>query len=146
MIRYEEDPAVLAAEQLAGGFFAGWPEAPSPDLHLAHLLGSEVAICAIDDETGQVVGFVSAIGDGVLTAFIPLLEVLPAYRGCGIATALVERVLARLSGRYAVDLTCDPELIPFYERLGGRAWHAVVWRAPSALLDDGQQRAVNAGP
>jgi ribosomal protein S18 acetylase RimI-like enzyme len=93
-----------------------------------------VAICAIDDETGTVVGFVTAIGDRVLTASIPLLEVLPAYRGRGIASELVRRVLARLSGRYSIDLTCDPELIPFYERLGGRAWNAVVWRHPSALV------------
>ena len=134
MIRYEEDSAAIAAGQLGGGFFEGWPVAPSPDLHLAHLRGCEVAICAIDDATGTVVGFVTAIGDGVLTASIPLLEVLPAYRGRGIASELVRRVLARLSGRYSIDLTCDPELIPFYERLGGRAWNAVVWRHPATLV------------
>jgi GNAT superfamily N-acetyltransferase len=133
MIRYEEDPDVINAGQLEGGFFEGWATTPTPDLHLAHLRGSEAAICAIDDETSAVVGFVTAVGDGVLTAFVPLLEVLPAYRGRGIATDLVKRVLTRLEGRYSVDLTCDPDLVPFYERLGGQAGTAMLWRNRAAL-------------
>jgi ribosomal protein S18 acetylase RimI-like enzyme len=133
VIRYEDDPSTIRVGQLRGGFFEGWAVAPTPDLHLAHLRGSEVAICAIDGETNEVVGFVTAIGDGVLTAFLPLLEVLPAYRGSGIATELVKRVLARLQDRYSVDLVCDPELVPFYEKLGGQASTALVWRNRAVL-------------
>ena len=128
MIRLEDDPSTIKVAQLGGGFFQGCAVAPTADLHLAHLRGSEVAICAIDSESSAVVGFVTAIGDGVLTAFLPMLEVLPAYRGQGIATQLVKRVLARLEDRYSVDLVCDPALVPFYERLGGQAWTAMVWR------------------
>jgi GNAT superfamily N-acetyltransferase len=79
------------------------------------------------------VGFVTAIGDGILTAFVPLLEVLPAYRGRGIGSELVRRVVDRLRNRYSVDLVCDEELIPFYERLGGRALTAMGWRNREAL-------------
>ena len=75
----------------------------------------------------------TAVGDGVLTAFLPMLEVLPAYRGRGIATELVKRAFARLEGRYSVDLVCDPELVPFYERLGGQAGTAMLWRDRAAL-------------
>lgn len=83
---------------------------------------------ALDVTTGQVVGFVTAVGDGALTAFIPFLEVLPDYRGNGIGAELLRLVLARLSDRYSIDLVCDPDLVPFYERLGGVQGIAVMWR------------------
>lgn len=43
MIRYDDDPGTISAGQLLGGFFEGWAVAPTPDLYLAHLQGSEVA-------------------------------------------------------------------------------------------------------
>ncbi len=54
----------------------------------------------------------------MLYAFIPLLEVLPSHRGRGIGSELVERLLEELNHFYAVDLMCDPELQPFYDRFG----------------------------
>lgn len=135
MIEYLDDASGITADRLRGGFFEGWPSPPSPELHLAHLRGAEVAILAVDTATGEIVGFVTAIGDGVLTAFIPLLEVLPAWRGRGIGSELGRRVLGRLADRYSVDLVCDPDLLPFYERLDGTAATAVLWRnrgAPEA--------------
>jgi ribosomal protein S18 acetylase RimI-like enzyme len=133
VIDYVEDPSGLSADQLGGGFFEGWPTPPSRERHLAHLRGAEVSIVAIDPADGTVVGFVTAIGDGTLTAFVPLLEVLPAYRGHGIGRELMQRVLARLGDRYSIDLVCDPELVPFYERLAGTAGTAMHWRNREAL-------------
>jgi len=65
-----------------------------------------------------VVGFVTAISDGVLSAFIPLLEVLPEYRHRRIGTELVRRLLGRLDDLYSIDLCCDAGLEPFYSALG----------------------------
>jgi ribosomal protein S18 acetylase RimI-like enzyme len=135
VIVYSDDVGGIVPEQLAGGFFEGWPAPPSPELHLAHLKGAEIAMLAIDDETGRAVGFATAVGDGVLVAFIPLLEVLPAYRHRGIGTELIRRLLDRLEGRYSIDLLCDPEMIGFYERLGATAGNAMLWRDPDALKD-----------
>jgi len=42
-------------------------------------------------------------------------------------------VLDRLRVRYSVDLVCEPELVPFYERLGGGALAGVGWRNQEAL-------------
>jgi GNAT superfamily N-acetyltransferase len=133
MIEFRDDLTTITATQLGGGFFEGWPSPPSPELHLAHLRGAEVAIVAVDAASGQVVGFISAIGDGLLVAFIPLLEVLSAYRGRGIGAELVARLLHRLEGRYSIDLACDADLVPFYERLGGTRGTAVLWRNRAAL-------------
>ncbi|HLO36314.1 MAG TPA: GNAT family N-acetyltransferase [Candidatus Deferrimicrobium sp.] len=139
-VAYVEDPTAIGADQLRGGFFEGWPHPPNAERHLAHLRGADAVILAVDPGTGAVVGFVSAIGDGVLTAFIPLLEVLPAWRGRGIGTELMRRILARLGDRYSIDLTCDDELVPFYERLGGTAASAVLWRNRDTLR---RERPVN---
>ena len=65
-------------------------------------------------------GFATAITDGVLCASIPLLEVLPAHRGQGVGTRLVERLTTRLDDLYAIDLVCDENAAEFYEALGFR--------------------------
>ncbi len=118
-IHYQDTLEGITPQQLRG-FFAGWPNPPSPETHLRILQNSDVVILALDQEAGQVVGFVTAITDHVLAAYIPLLEVLPDYRGQGIGHALMRRILARLDDYYMVDLLCDPELQPFYASLGMR--------------------------
>ena len=54
----------------------------------------------------------------MLSAYVPLLEVVPEYRGLGIGSELVRRMLERLEDFYMVDLLCDAELQRFYESLG----------------------------
>lgn len=66
----------------------------------------------------EVVGYISVIGDGTLFAFISSLEVRPEYRGKGIGTELVRRTVEQYKSRYALDLLCDENLVPFYERFG----------------------------
>jgi ribosomal protein S18 acetylase RimI-like enzyme len=127
VISYTDSVQGIVADQLHG-FFVGWPEPPSPQTHLALLQNSAHVVLALDDETGHVVGFVTAISDGVLAAYIPLLEVLPAYQGQGMGQELMRRVLEELSQLYAVDLVCDPELEPFYARLGMRRAVAMTVR------------------
>ncbi len=111
------------------GFFVGWPNPPVPETHLRLLRGSYRVWLAKDATTGQVVGFIQAISDGVLTAFIPLLEVLPAYQQQGVASELARRMLESLSHLYAVDLVCDAELVPFYQRFGMAQGTAMLRRS-----------------
>lgn len=117
MIRYTDSTAGITPDQLAG-FFEGWPNPPQPETHLRLLCRSDEVVLAVDEVSGEVVGFITAISDGVLTAYIPLLEVRRAYRGRGIGKALVRRMLDRLDDLYMVDLLCDPALQPFYAALG----------------------------
>lgn len=119
MIRYTDDMHAVEADQLQG-FFVGWPAPPSPEKHLAVLRGSYHAVVALDDDD-RVVGFINMISDGVLTAFIPWLEVLPERQGQGIGEELVRRVLKAAENLYSVDLLCDAELQPYYEKFGMRA-------------------------
>jgi ribosomal protein S18 acetylase RimI-like enzyme len=127
-IIYSDSCANIAAEQMLGGFFEGWPHPPSADAHLRILQGSYAVVLAVDDVSEQVVGFITAISDGVSSAYIPHLEVLPAYRKQGIGEELVRRMLARLSHLYMVDLVCDPDVQPFYARFGMRPYSAMIQR------------------
>jgi len=117
-IRYLESIDGITAAQLTGGFFVGWPDPPNPETHLRLLAGSDHIVLAVDSETNHVIGFITAITDGVLSAYIPLLEVLPAYQHRGIGQELMQKMLDRLRHLYMVDLLCDQELQPFYEQLG----------------------------
>lgn len=117
MIRYLESTVGIDPEQLVG-FFRGWPSHPDPAAHLELLRGSDAIALALDSETDTVIGFVTAITDGVLSAYLPLLEVLPSHQRRGIGSELVRRVLEQLRDLYMVDVVCDPDVLPFYERLG----------------------------
>jgi ribosomal protein S18 acetylase RimI-like enzyme len=117
VITYTDSLDGIAPEQLTG-FFVGWPDPPSPETLLRLLHGSAHVLLAVDEQTAKVVGFINALSDGVLSAYIPLLEVLPAYQGRGIGSELTRRMLVKLRGLYMVDLLCDPDVQPFYSRLG----------------------------
>lgn len=130
MILYHSDVQGLHDDALTG-FFVGWPQAPTPEQLLAVLRGSYRAVVAVDGD--RVVGFVTAVSDGVLTAFLPWLEVLPGHQGQGIGSSLLDRVLGELAHLYSVDLTCDPHLRGFYERHGFTALDAMGRRNPTAL-------------
>lgn len=119
-IVYRDSADDLAPNHLVG-FFEGWPNPPSPEAHLALLRASDVVVLAVatgDDGGESVVGFVTALTDGVLSAYIPLLEVLPQHRDQGIGRELVQRVLECLADLYMIDVQCDPDVQPFYEALG----------------------------
>lgn len=127
MIRYQPTLEGITPDDLTG-FFVGWPQPPSPETHLKILQGSTHIWLAIDEQTGQVVGFVNAVSDNILAAFIPLLEVLPNYQGRGIGTELVQRMLASTQHLYAIDLVCDEDVVSFYQRMNMRPVHGMAIR------------------
>ncbi len=98
------------------GFFVGWPNPPSSSVFKKMLKQSYRVVLA--HENGKLIGFINSLSDGVLSAYIPLLEVLPEYQGKGIGGELVQRLQEELKHLYMVDLLCDEDLIPYYEKLG----------------------------
>ena len=127
MITYTSSLAGITSDHLQGGFFAGWPNPPSPKAHY-QILANSAAIVLARNEVGMIVGFITAISDGISCAYIPHLEVLPDYRGRGIGTELVKQLLAGLRHLYMIDLVCDPSLQSFYKRLGMRTIVGMVVR------------------
>ncbi|MBT8214444.1 MAG: GNAT family N-acetyltransferase [Acidimicrobiia bacterium] len=127
-MEFRTDLAGLSADQLEGPFFVGWLNPPDAATHLELLEGSDHVVLAVDHESGQVVGYITAISDGVLTAFIPQLEVVPDYQRRGIGTELVQRLLEDIGELYAVDAVIDADVEPFYRHLGMSPARAVMRR------------------
>ena len=117
MIQYLNSLDGIKPEQLKG-FFVGWPKPPSTETHLKLMQGSSHVVLAVELKSAKVIGFINAVSDRVLSAYIPLLEVLPEFQGRGIGRELVTRLMVELDGLYMIDLVCNEDLIPFYEKFG----------------------------
>lgn len=122
-----------------GGFFVGWPVKPSPQRHLELLRGSYAVELALD--AGRLIGFATAISDGVLSAYIPLLEVLPGYQAQGIGSALIRRLVERLDGLYMIDLNVMQASSPSMSSSASRFWIARWATAGTTCSDDPYQHS-----
>ena len=130
MIEYSSDAARVSEEDVAP-LFDGWSMSPSLAKRLEILRAAHGIELAWDQAT--LVGFVSAISDGVSWAYVTLLEVLPGYRRRGIGAELMRRILERYHDLYAFDLNCDDGLVPFYERFGMQRLNGMVIRNHTAF-------------
>ncbi|MCL2377723.1 MAG: GNAT family N-acetyltransferase [Defluviitaleaceae bacterium] len=128
MITYTDSLENIRADMLEGGFFVDWPNPPSPSVHLRVLAGSYLVWLAVDTSANKVVGFINAISDGVLSAYIPLLEVLPEYQNMGIGGELVKRTLHSLKNLYMIDVLCDEHLQKYYGKFGMQSATGVLAR------------------
>ncbi|GAB1431589.1 hypothetical protein MASR2M29_02140 [Spirochaetota bacterium] len=117
MIEYIE--ALDGAENYTlKGFCVGWKK-PLPTVQLrAVISNSTFKFLAVDANEKKVVGIITALSDQTNWAFLPYLEVLPEYQKQGIGKELMQRMLAHLSHINCIDLTCDPEMQPFYLKFG----------------------------
>jgi ribosomal protein S18 acetylase RimI-like enzyme len=129
-VRFGIDPPGLRASDL-GAFFNEWPRRPSEDALDAMIRGSyRVVVGRIDDE---IVAFANAISDGHMFAYIPYVEVHPDHRSKGIGTELMRTMLGELAHIYGVDLSCDDDLVAFYERVGLQPVVAMISRNDAGL-------------
>jgi GNAT superfamily N-acetyltransferase len=127
MITYLYTTEGIAPRHLEG-FMTHWLYPPAPETLLRILQGSSAIVLAFDPELERVVGYITAISDGVSCAYIPHLEVLETQRGGGIGSELVRRMIEKLQNLYMIDLMCDPDLQPFYARLGLRPHTGMIVR------------------
>jgi len=127
-IQYTKDITDITADMLNGRFFVDWPNPPDTAMHLKILMGSYRSFIAVDKEINKVVGFVNAISDGILTAYIPLLEVLPEYQGKGIGKKLIMLILEELKDLYMIDICHDKELVSYYAEFGAYPNHSSLFR------------------
>lgn len=115
-LTYQTTTDGLTVDQLSGEFFSGWLDPPTPETHLRVLEQSDHRVVAVRE--GKVVGFITAISDGVLSAFVTLLEVVPEEQDKGIGQSLMNQLMEDIGDIYMVDLVCDANLSRFYAELG----------------------------
>jgi ribosomal protein S18 acetylase RimI-like enzyme len=125
MIEYTSSLENIKPQQLES-FFNGWWAKPNSETFLQTLHGSSHVVIALENQ--QVIGFISAISDGVMFAYISLLEMLPTHQNLGIASELMRQMLVHYKDLYAIDTSCDDELVPFYERFGMARGNAMFIR------------------
>lgn len=73
MMRYKNTLVGITSDML-NGFFVDWPNPPNSQTHLKLLTNSSKVVIALDDHTKQVVGFITAISDGVLSPTFRFLK------------------------------------------------------------------------
>ena len=122
----------------------------------------ELFLVAVDKERGKIAGFInglstdeSALRDEFFTnarlydpagknVMVLGLDVLPEYRGQGLAREIVSRYLAREreKGRSKVILTCLESKVSMYEKMGfqndgisGSVWGGEQWYEMSCTLN-----------
>lgn len=137
-------------------------EADRPEAMRARIAAvPELFLAAVDEKNGRIAGFINGVPTGERsfrdgfftdislcdprgdTVMIVGLDVLPEYRGRGIARALVERYREREKsrGRKRLVLTCHAELVPMYRKMGfadegiaDSSWGGAVWHEMSMEL------------
>lgn len=109
-------------------FFEGWPNKPSEEVLRKSIENASYVVLAIDASQNKLVGYITALSDGVLSAYIPFLEVEKSYQKRGIGILLVKKMIEQLGDLYMIDLVCDKKLAGFYSETGFRSWHAMIRR------------------
>lgn len=134
-IRYSTNAEDIVDLEVSG-FFEGWASKPSEDMLRKSVRNADYTVLAIDDERKRLAGYITALSDGVLSAYIPFLEVEKTYQKQGIGHELVRKMSERLGHLYMVDLVCDTELAGFYERSGFKPYHAMIRRDYDRLTNN----------
>ena len=76
----------------SGSFFEGWPKKPNEEVMRKSIMDADYAVLAIDRKESRLIGYITAVSDNVLSAYIPFLEVVAKYQKQGIGHTLVNSV------------------------------------------------------
>ncbi len=130
-VRFSSDPGIVDSLKYEG-FFDGW--VPRPDSQtVPRLVKNSSHFVVAHDGGHRCIGYITGLTDAVLFSYISSLEVLPEFKGQGIGRALVEKLLELMPPVYAVDLVCDTDVQPFYEKCGFTPWTGALIRRRQAI-------------
>lgn len=84
------------------------------------LAESDLLFVVMERKSRSLVAFARVLTDRTYVALLLDTIVAPAYRGRGLGRLLVEHVCSAPELRRVerIELTCQPELVPFYRRWG----------------------------
>lgn len=116
MITYSHSLDAVTDADLTG-LLAHWDFIPPNGTLLAMLHSSTHVILARDESSSTLCGYITALSDDVVCAYISALEVRPAFRHQGIASALITQMTNQLQ-TYGTYLSCAPNMAAFYEAQG----------------------------
>jgi ribosomal protein S18 acetylase RimI-like enzyme len=112
-------------EELSALFEACPPMGNKRAADLRVAFGNSMFRCFVHDE-GKLVAVGRALADGVYTAYIGDIAVLPAYRGLGVGKAIVTELLRLSAGHKKIILYSVPGSEAFYRRFGFRGMRTAM--------------------
>jgi GNAT superfamily N-acetyltransferase len=117
MIRYEENPALQAAD-VANVFQRSGIRRPFQELERIQRMieGADIILSAWDGE--RMVGIARAITDYSYCCYLSDLAVDQAYQKNGVGKELVRRLREKLSEEVALILLAAPEAVDYYPKIG----------------------------
>lgn len=129
-----QDTKQISQDQLKRLFCSvDWSSGDHPD-KLAQAIAHYGSVFTAWDEE-RLVGLVSALDDGIMTAYVHYLLVDPEYQGKGIGRRLIERIKAKYEGYLKLVLISVPEQTGFYERSGFQPKTGMLPMAITAMRD-----------
>jgi predicted GNAT family N-acyltransferase len=114
------------------------------------LLASDLLFAVIEKKSDSLVVFARVLTDRTYFALVLDVIVAPEHRGHGLGRLLVERICSEptLQNVASIELVCQPELMPFYEKWGfsDRVGRSRLMRRTSdpVLADAAARRACRA--
>lgn len=116
MITYS-DTKVIAPKLLEELFLSvEWESGKYPEMLSKAMLGYKSVFTAWDGD--MLIGLVSAMDDGVMTAYVHFLLVNPDYHKQGIGKRLMEMIKERYKDYNRICLIAENDALGFYEQLG----------------------------
>ena len=94
----------------------GWSSGHFPEKLIRAMRGFETVYTAWDGD--KLVGLISAMDDGVMTAYIHYLLVDPAYQGKGVGRTLTEMAKEHYRDYLRITLIAYNKELEFYEKCG----------------------------
>jgi len=116
-IKIKNKTQVLSSKQLENLFLSvEWSSGHYPDKLAIAMQNYETVYTAWDGDT--LVGLISAMDDGIMTAYIHYLLVRPEYQGKGIGEQLIERTKEKYKDYLRIVLVAYDKECGFYEHCG----------------------------
>jgi len=116
-ITIKDKTQALTSKQLEDLFLSvEWSSGHYPDKLAIAMQNYETVFTAWDGE--RLVGLISAMDDGIMTAYIHYLLVRPEYQGKGIGKQLIERTKEKYKDYLRIVLVAYDKECGFYEHCG----------------------------
>lgn len=116
MITYSDTKALSPADLERLFLSVKWESGKLPDMLSKAMTGYKTVFTAWEGD--RLAGLVSAMDDGVMTAYVHFLLVDPQYQGQGIGKRLMEMIKDNYRDYNKICLIADNNALVFYERLG----------------------------
>lgn len=94
----------------------GWSSGHFPDKLVIAMKNFESVFTAWDGD--KLVGLVSAMDDGIMTAYVHYLLIRPEYQGMGIGKEFVDRIKEHYNDYLRIVVVAYNDEIEFYEHCG----------------------------